>query len=496
MMPATPASGPSAVARWVIVGGGAASLAAAVALAGLQGVVLALIAVALVATALFRRPAVTIMAVVFLFYINASDVLTATRGFNGLTELLLVVLTAIAIHDRFAGAPPPRALPAVLVVFAVFVIARAGSALHSHDPALSLAGAIETAEECVVGALLVAVITDMRRLAAAMLGIVAGAGLLASMTVVQAVFGLWWMDFGGFAGASVSYSADEVQKVRLGGPVAEPNYYAQILLLALPLAFTSMSLTAQPWLRAGLFATGLLVLAALLATFSRGGMVALVILAVVALWSRRWQMLFALAVLVAGGAVGLQFLPETYSGRLLATFSDAAALLSGEGYIQDLAISGRISEMVAAYRLFEENPVFGVGYGTYESLYQDTARRHGLMARGAERQAHSLYLEILAEQGLAGALVFTGLLGYAVLSVRRGVAALTARGRPGEAAAVHGLALALVAYLASSIFLHEAFAKYFWLIVAMCCCAPQAAGAWRMAVPFGRTGSAERDVRA
>ncbi len=495
-MPAAPAAAPSAVARWAIVGGGAASLAAAVALAGLQGWVLGLVAMAAAAVALFLRPALAIMAVVFLVHINASDVLTATRGFNGLTELLLVVLVAIAIRDRIAGAPPPRALPAVLVVFAVFVIVRAGSALYSHDPALSLAGAIETAKECIVAALFVAVITDMRRLTAAILGIVAGAGLLASMTVVQSAFGLWWMDFGGFAGASVSYSADEVEKVRLGGPVSEPNYYAQILLLALPLAFTSMSLTTQPWLRAGLFATGLLVLAAILATFSRGGMVALVILAVIALWSRRRQMLFAFAVLVVGGAVGLQFLPETYSGRLLTTFSDAAALLSGEGYIQDLAISGRIAEMVAAYRLFEENPVLGMGYGTYESLYQDTARRYGLMARGADRQAHSLYLEILAEQGLVGALVFAGLLGYAFLSVRRGAAALVARGRPGEATAVHGLALALAAYLATSIFLHEAFAKYFWLVVAMCCCAPQAAGAWRMAATFGRTGSAERDVRA
>lgn len=495
-MSATTAAGPSAVARWVILGGCAALLAAAVALAGLQGVVMALLAVAIVAAALFQRPALAIMAIVFLIYVNASDVLTEAHGFNGLTELLVLGLAAIAVRDRFAGAPLPRALPAVLAIFAVFVIARAGSALSSRDPALSLAGAIETAEQCIVAALLVIVITDMRRLTAAILGIVAGAGLLASMTVVQSVFGLWWMDFGGFAGASVSYSADEVEKVRLGGPVAEPNYYAQILLLALPLAFTSMSLTTQPWLRAVLFATGLLVLAAILATFSRGGMVALVILAVVALWSRRWQMLFALALLVVVGAVGLQFLPETYSARLLATFTDAAALLSGEGYIQDLAISGRIAEMVAAYRLFEENPVFGAGYGTYESLYQDTARRYGLMARGAERQAHSLYLEILAEQGLAGALVFTGLLGYAFLSVRRGVATLTARGRPGEATAIHGLALALVAYLASSIFLHEAFAKYFWLIVAMCCCAPQAAGAWRMAAPFGRTGSAKRDVRA
>ena len=87
----------------------------------------------------------------------------------------------------------------------------------------------------------------------------------------------------------------------------------------------------------------------------------------------------------------------------------AAHLSSGRG-------SGRYQFWSAAVDAFKAHPLDGIGAGGYEAYWD----QHGSLAVPV-RDAHSLFLESMAELGLVGLALILGFLGFAAVSgVRRG----------------------------------------------------------------------------
>ena len=89
-----------------------------------------------------------------------------------------------------------------------------------------------------------------------------------------------------------------------------------------------------------------------------------------------------------------------------------------------------------------------------------------MSVRAADRQAHNLYLETLAETGILGFITFMGAVIATFIQLARARAAALVR-RPDLAAMATGFLLALFAYMATGIFLHLSYARYFWLILAL-----------------------------
>jgi O-antigen ligase len=121
--------------------------------------------------------------------------------------------------------------------------------------------------------------------------------------------------------------------------------------------------------------------------------------------------------------------------------------------------------MAAAWQMFADHPMLGIGYGNYETHYHRYARDIALDGRREERQAHSLYLEVAAETGLLGIAAFGVLIVYAMASVLRARVVLLDAGREREAQAATAFAIALFGYLAGSVFLHLSYPRYFWLLM-------------------------------
>ena len=87
----------------------------------------------------------------------------------------------------------------------------------------------------------------------------------------------------------------------------------------------------------------------------------------------------------------------------------AAHLTSGKG-------SGRYQFWESAVDAFEDHPVKGIGAGGYEAYWA----QNGYLARPV-RDAHSLFLEAMAELGLVGFVLVLGFFGFAIAAgVRRG----------------------------------------------------------------------------
>jgi O-antigen ligase len=78
-----------------------------------------------------------------------------------------------------------------------------------------------------------------------------------------------------------------------------------------------------------------------------------------------------------------------------------------------------------------------------------------------------LYLEIAAEQGVVGLALFGGLIVASLSLARTATSRLVADGNPEVALTVQGLMLGLVGYLLTAVFLHDAYPRPFWVLLAL-----------------------------
>lgn len=116
--------------------------------------------------------------------------------------------------------------------------------------------------------------------------------------------------------------------------------------------------------------------------------------------------------------------------------------------------SGRILPWEVAWQDFKANPLLGVGTRNYEATYFQLRDEAG----GEVRQAHSLPLEILAERGIVGGILFFGFLGVcAIRGVWRRFGRLGSEGKAQAGALLAG---------ASYWFVHSS-AEWFWELPAI-----------------------------
>jgi O-antigen ligase len=182
-----------------------------------------------------------------------------------------------------------------------------------------------------------------------------------------------------------------------------------------------------------------------------------------------WRQVVAVAL---GAALLLTVFP-TYSARLLTIESiTGATSTGGELNGADDSIRSRANEMLAAALAFADHPIIGTGPGLFPSYYPRYAAQIGIKVEHSDRQAHNLYLGVAAELGIVGLALFLAIIWVVLRDLVRARRRWLAS-RPDIANLATGFALAIVAYLASGLFLHLAFERYYWLLIGLA-----AATAW------------------
>jgi putative inorganic carbon (HCO3(-)) transporter len=469
--------GASSQARWR--GGGAVAVVLVVmAMVGGLGLVVdntLLVAIALgscaaAGIAILFQPDVAILAFVALLYSNAAVVGIRFHGLPTLVGaalplLLLIPLTAILARRQplIAGRP--------LGWMAAYLLVLSMSALLSTDPGVAL-GALWTF--AVEGLLLFLLIINVVRSGDVLYRIVwvllIVGSALAMATVHQAMTGSYGNEYLGFAQLNESneqgWLNEDRAVIRQGGPIGsgEKNRYAQMLVCLLPLGllrFKDERSLLLRWTAAAM--TGIIAWAVTL-TYSRGAAVGVVLTLIVMVFMRYLRPLQILAVVLC---LGVLLLASPNFRERLSTIQSVPGVFAGDTSrrVADGAITGRLTQALAAVNMFLDHPLLGVGPGLYPSLYREYAREVGLPTRQEDREPHSLYLGIAAETGVLGSLAFSGVLFIVLRDLAR------ARRRPPEQSRLASVAssylLAIVAYLSTGIFLHLSFARYFWLWVAL-----------------------------
>jgi O-antigen ligase len=427
---------------------------------------LALAFMTLGAAACAFRPAWVPAYFAAVLYTNASDTLRVEYGLPSFFMLLAPALLALAVARQLLfGEAPGQGWKAALWWLLAWGAVLGGSLLYAVDRTRAL-GALYDYLDAVFIVLIATLFLRRRDQLAPLAWALIGAGaFLGVLTVHQTLTGNFGSTYGGFARGELRGLIGETEGMRSAGPLST-NYFALVLVALVPLAldrFIHSRVRSARLAAAGCLAV---ILAALGCTYSRGGLAALGATAVVMLFTTpRWPKIalvgapFAVAALVAA----LVFLPVTWRERM-ATFGQVWEGLRGH-HVEDTAIRGRLSEFRSALLMAGDHPLLGVGTGNYEVHYPQYARVVALDARREERAAHSLYLEVAAENGLFGLAVFGGMLGFALTGIRQTRRSFAAAGATDAFHLVTAIGVAFAGFLIGSMFLHLAYPRFFWLFV-------------------------------
>jgi probable O-glycosylation ligase (exosortase A-associated) len=227
-----------------------------------------------------------------------------------------------------------------------------------------------------------------------------------------------------------------------GGMMLDNNSFAVGLNMALPLLVGVFLAERWKWLRIAALAMALLSILTIFFTFSRGGLLTLMVVGSLLIWRTRNKALAA--AVVALGVAGFLVLSsdqvvESYFGRA-ETIAD---------YSEDGSAQGRLMAWRASWAVFLDHPVFGVGPDNFQAVFDR-------YAPGADRfrVSHNSYLQLLAECGLPALALFLGLLLVTLWRLER---VRRRAGAPWVEIYARALQVSILAYMTGSLFLNLAY---------------------------------------
>ena len=243
---------------------------------------------------------------------------------------------------------------------------------------------------------------------------------------------------------------------RLGFGTQDPNFLAAALVPAVAIAVGLLPFAPRGPARLALMGSIVMLVVGVVATGSRGGLVAAVIAIVVALAvarGRRLQLGIAVAVLLVIGSFGF----SSSSLDRIKEFDTG---------------TGRIDLWGIASQMSLDHPVVGVGLNNFRSESIDYALQPtrveglGVVAESPD-VVHNIYLQQLAETGVIG---FALLCGFLIVAVRASWLAarmFDATGEPRFAGLARAVLVAQVSALSASLFISNGNDRRLWLLLAL-----------------------------
>ncbi|MFO0687464.1 MAG: O-antigen ligase family protein [Myxococcota bacterium] len=295
-------------------------------------------------------------------------------------------------------------------------------------------------------------------------------------TLIMTYLGLFGLASGGFGP---------------GGIIGDENELALACNTAVPMAYFG-AVSSRGWKRLVYAGIGLVLLASIVISLSRGGFVGLVgIVGYIILISK--YRLRAIAGIAIAAAVFYVAVPRTYINEVLSIGQEAS------GEVEDGTGDIRLFLWQTAFNMWKDNPILGVGAGNSRyntGKYQ--ADWEGPLYSGKDWSGmaiHSGFFELLSEMGSAGVFFYGAMIAnhFAVLRGVRRLARKT-RGIPSalrdEMEMYSGaLAAGMIGYLGSGLFLSVAYHPYAFYFAAL-----SLALSWGLDVELARLAAARENA--
>lgn len=252
-----------------------------------------------------------------------------------------------------------------------------------------------------------------------------------------------------------------VESARATGTIGDPNELAAAMLVGLSLAAGLVAAredSARQRLM-GLLAIPLCA-AAIFLSASRGGLVALVIVLIVAtVTGGRWRR--AIAVIMVGIAA---------AGTLY--FAEFAPPPARERIVTLNTGSGRTELWDVGLRMFRANPFGGVGAGNYQAVSPSYVLQPGSLPNAnlifaAHKIAHNAYLEVLVDTGVPGLLLLLAVIVGCLSCTLKAARVAEEHGNQTLEAFSRFTFLALIGILAAEFFISDIHDKVLWALLAL-----------------------------
>jgi O-antigen ligase len=197
----------------------------------------------------------------------------------------------------------------------------------------------------------------------------------------------------------------------------------------------------------------------LAATQSRGGLIAGIVCAIVALmiWRGRRGLILGLIGLAALATVAFFVANPSAWHRIAASNSSG---------------SGRIDIWTVAWRVVHDHPFAGVGIAQFPQVSPHYVLQPGVLEYVnliVEKHivVHNLYLQLWVETGIVGLLLFLALIATSVTAALRAARTFDLQGDGEMSALSRAAALGLIAMLTGSLFLSNLEAGQLWVLLAL-----------------------------
>jgi putative inorganic carbon (hco3(-)) transporter len=250
---------------------------------------------------------------------------------------------------------------------------------------------------------------------------------------------------------------------RILGPTAsffaDNNQCGLALLMIMPLWLFLTEQTKHRTLKLGLMGlTGLIIISIAL-TYSRGALVGLAVVGL-AIWLTSRRKVLSAAIVAAALFVAVPLIPEQWYKRMQTI----------ETYEEDQSAGQRLKTWGQGWQMAVDRPLMGYGFKAYldKGVYE---RYRAQFELDRPREAHSIYFQVLGEQGFVGLGIFLGIGFFAFRTARRvykltkGVPEMFWANRLSRA-----LLLCFMSYYTSGAFLSVAYFDLHYFLVTLVIC--------------------------
>jgi len=402
---------------------------------------------------------------VFITYTRFSDIAIAYHGAPSVAKsFIFILLLAILLRwVLFGKAPTGWQQPAILLFLFGFVALT--SIFYAEDPGRTQAAFIDFLKNGVI-VLIIAVLLQKKSDFRYVIWTLLAAGIfMGTLTVIQYATKSFHNVYGGFAQYEIMHIVGQSSGPRVSGPVGDPNFYAQIMIVLIPIGLDRFWSEEKPVLRlVAVWAVSVCLLSVLF-TFSRGAFLALAMTMLVTFIFHPPKF-STLAGTIIISLLLVPFIPQGYTQRML-TLTEIRPSVQAT-IPQEDSFRGRTSELWSAWLMFLDHPILGVGFNNFPVHYIEYSRQLGIAPQLKERAAHNLYIEIAAELGLVGLSALGLILWKAGQSIWNTCRTLATQRRQQESRMVLSMGIGVLGYLAAAVFIHDAYPRYLWMLLGIC----------------------------
>jgi O-antigen ligase len=273
-----------------------------------------------------------------------------------------------------------------------------------------------------------------------------------------------------------------LQAGRSQGGVGDPDFFAAMQIVMVPLVLVLATDAHDKLLRMALYGAALTLLASAFTSLSRGGFLGIALLGILLIASNpqrvfrsRREKAAALLVVAIGMAVlfSRPFVRQEVVDR-------ARTIYAPQGK-EDKTGSGRTNLWKAAARTAAENPFTGVGFGSFKYISEDLIYHtpgvdlevYGGRREGDNFAAHNTYVGTAAELGFTGLALYLTVILSTGLYLRQTARRALALGQPFVSRVAHALLVGLMTWTVTSFFLSAETARMFWIVVGLSLALPK-----------------------